>query len=155
MSSSEAATLGLQFIGKFRQYISIHANREAHCEHQGFLEELVSVLMFSRMTVLKPGSNRLTGISLGQTYAYIRWFPNERRLLRTVVSVDSSVQPDVCLFALGIDYLVTIYARFLTPWSTHSNPRAINLFYTLMSLGISWQQFILCRRKVCLVGMPW
>ena len=91
--------LGLQFIGKFKQYIPVHANRDAHCEHQGFVGEMVSVPMFSRMTVLKPDSNRLTGISLGQAYAYIRWFPSERRFLRTVVSVDSSVQPDVCLFA--------------------------------------------------------
>ena len=90
---------GQQFIGKFMQYIPICANRDAHCEHQGLLGELVSVSMFSRMTVHKPGSNRLTGISLGQAYAYIRWFPSEPRLLRTVVSVDSSVQPDVCLFA--------------------------------------------------------
>ena len=61
--------------------------------------EMVSVPMFNCITVLKPGSIRLTGISLGQAYAYIRWFPSERRLLRTAVSLDSSVQPDVCLFA--------------------------------------------------------
>ena len=31
-------------------------------------------------------ADRLTGISLGQGFAYVQWFPCERRLLKVVVS---------------------------------------------------------------------
>ena len=83
MTLSEAS---LWFIGKSRKYIQIHANRGS-LRTRGFVGDMVSVPVFSCMTVLKSGSNRLTGISLGQAYVYIRWFPSERRLLRMAVSL--------------------------------------------------------------------
>lgn len=44
---------------------------------------------------LKPVvADRLTGVSLGQGYAYTQWFPNERRSLKLAVSLDLNAQSD-------------------------------------------------------------
>ena len=125
---------------------------------QGVILEIMSVPMFNPMAALKSGHNRLTGISLGQVYAYIRWFPNERPSLRAAVSIDSDPQWDRMLINVGIDYTVTARDCFLFPKFTDLNLRAINLFYSVMSVGVVWQQFIFCRRNssyACVMGGTW
>ena len=110
------------------------------------------------MGALKSGHNRLTGISLGQAYAYIRWFPNERPSMRTAVSIDSDPQRGRVLINIGIDYPVTVRDCFLFLKFTDLNLRAIGLFYSVMTVGIVWQRFILCRRDfsyACMVGGTW
>ena len=120
---------------------------------------MVSVPKFNNLlAALKSGHHRLTGISLGQTYAYIRWFPNERPSLRTTVSIDSDPQQGRVLINIGIDYPVTAHACFLFSRFADLDLRAIGLFYSVVTVGAAWQQFITCRQNpsyACMVGETW
>ncbi|KAF8439393.1 hypothetical protein L210DRAFT_383798 [Boletus edulis BED1] len=74
------------------------------------------------------GAMFLTGISLGQGYAYIRWFPNERRLQRMAV-----------LGVIILDFLYTAVALEVTWEQLISCRRGIS---DACAEGNSWESFV-------------
>ena len=160
---SGAAALGPSVIGMFKTN-SLHANkvwtwpvgRPTGGMGATVLVPVSPHMTYSNLRLVVIDS--LTGISLGQGYAYTQWFPNERRSLKLVVGFDFNPQIEFALTGSGIEHFVIVYLLSRICGLLTCSIRVIDVFQTAMSLGVIWFQLISCRRNLsyaCTVKNPW